>query len=781
MILRFVRLLFTADVMGILLVLSALAVLTSGIAASVPGTLNTQYFFLICLAATAIGFGGSKTQRNGIQASAGIAALGFLLIWIVGARLTQPLLNLLTAIFSTLSTWRPNVQIDITSIQAAWQVIVDASTVLMVRLQTWLAGFDENISVNDSLIRSLFWILIHWLVSAWLGWFAEKRKALIALLPALTVLTVVMAYSERRVEYLLALLIILLLLMGIWHYKTHTILWQKTRVDFSESISIDLGSAVVVITFIVSLLAAVTPSLSWNDLVELLRKRNNNDAAEMLGIQRPVGSIQASPTQSPSMPRDHLLTGSFANSEKVVMIIFTGELPPVPTEMLPAPVPQYYWRDVVYDQYMGTGWASSLAIKQSVAANTPLLPALLNEYHLIKMDVQMVEPEGRIFWSGTLFSLDVPFTAQWRLRPTSDLFADQTALIQADLFAATSDVTAYHAETYIPAPTLDDLRSASSEYPEDIFNRYLVLPRDVPERVRTLAFEITEGIENPYDKAKAIESYLRKTYPYDLEVPAPPSNQDVTDYFLFDLKKGYCDYYATAMVVLARINGLPARFVSGYSPGLYDAPNARYIIRELNAHSWVEVYFPEIGWVEFEPTASLPEIERAAGDFTPLQDIENQESAARLLTRFRMEQVLLWLSPVFGIFALAFLYFTIIERWLILRLEPSLALERIYQNFYRVGRPLTGTWKRSGTSSEYHDTILEAVEQLKSPAWFAQALHQLKENTSALTRVYQSSLFIDYHSTRADALHAWQIWMRLRRQLWIANMLIRWNKLKIIK
>ncbi|MEN9563606.1 MAG: hypothetical protein RIR73_1850 [Chloroflexota bacterium] len=778
MIVRLVRLLFTADVMGILLILSALAVLTSGVAASVPGALNTQYFFLICLAAAVAGFGGSKTRRNGTQASAGIAALGFLLIWIVGARLTQPLLNLLTAIFSTLNTWRPNAQIDMAGIQAAWQVIADASAVLVVRLQTWLVGFNENISVNDPLIRSLFWILVHWLVSAWLGWFAEKRNALVALLPALTVLTVVMAYSERRVEYLLSLLIILLLLMGIWHYKTHTILWQKTRVDFSESISIDLGSAVVAITFIVSLLAAVTPSLSWNDLVELLHKRNDNDTAEMLGIQRPVGSIQASPTQSPSMPRDHLLTGGFANSEKVVMIIFTGELPPVPTEMLPAPVPQYYWRNVVYDQYMGTGWASSLTSKQSITANTPLLPALLNEYHLIKMDVQMVEPEGRIFWSGTLFSLDVPFTAQWRIRPTSDLFANQTALIQADLFAATSDVTAYHAETYIPAPSLDDLRSASTEYPEDIFNRYLVLPRDVPERVRTLAFEITEGIENPYDKAKAIETYLRKTYPYDLEVPAPPSNQDVTDYFLFDLKKGYCDYYATAMVVLARSNGLPARFVSGYSPGLYDAPNARYVIRELNAHSWAEVYFPEIGWVEFEPTASLPEIERTAEEFIPLPDDENQESAAQLLTRFRLEQILLWLSPLLGIFALAFLYFTVIERWLTLRLEPSLALERIYQNFYRAGRPLTGAWKRSGTSSEYHDTIIEAVNRIKSPASLAQTLRQLKENASALTHTYQNSLFIDYHSTHADALRAWQILKRLRHQLWLANILIRWNKLK---
>jgi hypothetical protein len=343
-----------------------------------------------------------------------------------------------------------------------------------------------------------------------------------------------------------------------------------------------------------------------------------------------------------------------------------------------------------------------------------------------------------------------------------------------------SEVTAYHAETYIPAPTLNDLRSATSEYPEEIFNRYLILPRDVPDRVITLAFKITEGIENPYDKAKAIETYLRKNYPYDLEVPAPPPDQDVTDYFLFDLKKGYCDYYATAMVVMARAIGLPARFVSGYSPGSYDAPNARYVIRELNAHSWAEVYFSEIGWVEFEPTASLPVIDREVEELSPLQDPENQESAAQLLTRFRLEQILLWLSPIFIVLAAILFYFTVLQRWLILRLEPSLAIHHIYQNFYHAGRPLTGTWIRSGTSSEYLNKIIEVTEEFKSTSRSHQTFNSLKENTSALTRIYQNSLFVEYHSTRQDARHAWQIWSRLRFQLWIARMIVNWVKLKRI-
>ena len=102
----------------------------------------------------------------------------------------------------------------------------------------------------------------------------------------------------------------------------------------------------------------------------------------------------------------------------------------------------------------------------------------------------------------------------------------------------------------------------------------------------------------------AIEAYLR-TISYTLDVPAPPLDRDVADYFLFDLRRGYCDYFATAMVVLARSVGIPARLVTGYASGGYDVISAQFVVLEKDAHSWVEVYFPSYGWVEFEPTSGL--------------------------------------------------------------------------------------------------------------------------------------------------------------------------------
>jgi len=91
------------------------------------------------------------------------------------------------------------------------------------------------------------------------------------------------------------------------------------------------------------------------------------------------------------------------------------------------------------------------------------------------------------------------------------------------------------------------------------------------------------------------------------------------DYFLFDVKQGYCDYYASAMVMMLRSIGIPARFVAGYAPGDYNSQTSAYVVLEQNAHAWVEVFFPSYGWVQFEPTASQPVLLRPAQ--TPQQAV----------------------------------------------------------------------------------------------------------------------------------------------------------------
>ncbi|MCI0609527.1 MAG: DUF3488 and transglutaminase-like domain-containing protein, partial [Anaerolineae bacterium] len=615
MILRLARKVFTANVIGVLLVIFALQLLTYGISSSLRDT-DTKYLFPICLTAALVGLGLSKSKLNGIQASVLIAALGLIGVWILGAALIPPLIDLFKSISPVIPQLNPALRspivVDTNAIAEAWSIIPQASSALAARLQTWMIGINRNVTVNDALVRNMMWILIVWLISASTGWFAGRRNAIAALLPSVLLLAAVTSYSERKIEAFWSVVFMMLLLMGVWNYKNHAQQWEKQKMDYSESIRYDSGQAVFFFTIFIGLVAFITPSISWREIRDFLREWNQStqsEAAEMLGIQEQAVSSQNPFVPKPSLPRDHLLSGGYAQSQKIVMTISIGELPPIANPSLVSDVPRYYWRSVTYDVYVGAGWVTSSAPPKTYEANTPLIPGLLDGHRLVHLDVQMVQPEGKLFWSGILFSADIPFIADWRVRPQSSLFADQSALLQADMFAAATNAVSYQAESYVPYVTEEQLRTSSTEYPEEIRERYLDLPRSVPERVHQLAQEIAASRTNPYDKAKAIEACLR-TYPYHLEVSAPPEDQDVADYFLFDLKKGYCDYYATAMVVLARSSGLPARFVSGYSSGSYDAPNAQYVVRELNAHSWAEIYFPEIGWVEFEPTGSQPEIER---------------------------------------------------------------------------------------------------------------------------------------------------------------------------
>jgi hypothetical protein len=312
------------------------------------------------------------------------------------------------------------------------------------------------------------------------------------------------------------------------------------------------------------------------------------------------------------------------------------------------------------------------------------------------------------------------------------------------------------------------LRIASTEYPEEIRKNYLQLPSTVPERVRQLAHDLTQTQTNAYDKAKAIEGYLR-AYPYDLEVPAPPEGQDVADYFLFDLKKGYCDYYATAMVVLARASGIPARFVSGYSSGSYDAEKAQYVVRELNAHSWVEVYFPEVGWVEFEPTASQPEISHTLSENELIPEVPPDPFASELLLRFRVERVTNLVLPLALILLSLILYYTVIERWRYLRLTPAAAIEQIYRKLYRSGRPLAGERTKAETAYEFMHKLIRRIDSIGEHSRFARVFRNAGQDVEALTDLYQDSLFADNNIQKQDIRSAVNTWKRLRSRLWLAR------------
>ncbi|MBI4233222.1 MAG: transglutaminase domain-containing protein [Chloroflexi bacterium] len=169
----------------------------------------------------------------------------------------------------------------------------------------------------------------------------------------------------------------------------------------------------------------------------------------------------------------------------------------------------------------------------------------------------------------------------------------------------------YEVGSSVSIATEEELRSADTLYPGWVTDRYLQLPSTTPPRVLGLANRLTRDAPTPYDKAFAIQSYLR-TLGYNTNIPAPPYDADGVSYFLFTLRQGYSDYFASAMAVLLRAAGVPSRMVAGYAPGEWDQQADAYVVRDLDSHGWVEAYFPGYGWVEFEPTPGRTAPSRAA-------------------------------------------------------------------------------------------------------------------------------------------------------------------------
>ena len=169
----------------------------------------------------------------------------------------------------------------------------------------------------------------------------------------------------------------------------------------------------------------------------------------------------------------------------------------------------------------------------------------------------------------------------------------------------------YTMVSYVSLATDDDLREAGTDYHGFIRDHYLALPPDLPQRVRDLAARITEGADTPLDKALRVRDFLRgDRFIYSQDIDAPPVGADGVDFFLFETQTGYSDYYASAMAVMLRSVGVPARMAAGYGPGQYYPDTGMSVVRDLDSHGWVQVYFPGYGWIDFEPTPSWPTHER---------------------------------------------------------------------------------------------------------------------------------------------------------------------------
>ncbi len=256
-----------------------------------------------------------------------------------------------------------------------------------------------------------------------------------------------------------------------------------------------------------------------------------------------------------------------------------------------------YFRGTAFDRYDGHAWVNTRLHRRSLlrsddgafqASTEPLLAptGLRQDILLESLDVpvlfgitgvELIKGEFPVVQMDALGSLYLPYAPSGRFQYT--VYSSPGRLQR------------------------EERTVASFHYPASITGPFLQLP-NMAARVGDLAREVTARAGTPYEKVLAIEQHLRQHYQYSLDVgQAPPINP--VEEFLFTRKTGYCEHYATAMVVMLRTLGIPARLVTGYLPGEWNEYGNYYVIRQRDAHAWVEVYFPRSGWVTFDPTPNV--------------------------------------------------------------------------------------------------------------------------------------------------------------------------------
>ena len=597
---------------------------------------------------------------------------------------------------------------------------------LITRFSYWVhqgvtGGTGRDTLIFVMLLSGLFWILGY---SA--GWNTYRRLRVwrAILPPGIVVLVCVYYYvgPAPLMRYLAFYLLFTLLYVTRSHVFEQEWAWRRERVAYDPALRLDFVRAGLVLTLLVLALAWALPTATavprltatWRRVSDPWRTVQEEWQRLFSGLRRSVGGIVE--PFGPSL----VLGGPRELQDFVLMDIAA------PREG------RYYWRGAVYSYYRGDRWEA--VEKERILLVPGRQPPGMARDALRRPVIQTVTSyaPGRHTLVGASQPVAVEREAEAYINLAEDaplefMRISSVLPLEADArYVVISQVS--HADA-------TSLRQAVTDYPDWVTQTYLQLPVSLPDRVRLLAEEITAEADNPYDRAVALEQYVRQNLTYDLNPPEWPEERDYADFLLFDSRRGYCNGYATALAVLARSVGIPARLAAGYGEGEYDAERGVFRIRKKNAHTWVEIYFPGYGWIEFEPTVSEPPLirpERAEvaseesvppgagpgdwggpeeeGYLEPGSDEASELDIEPLSARRR---ALVWLGAV-GLALVAVILggWWAAENWGLRKLP---AVEQVYARLLRFGRWLGRPLRISDTPFEWERGISAIVPEARGP------------------------------------------------------------------
>ena len=479
--------------------------------------------------------------------------------------------------------------------------------------------------VNDPLFFALLLCIPYWFLSLVAGYQLIRHANVLAAIMPIGVLTLIVhvnnQYGTDRSWVLGAYMLVCLLLVGRHNYLRERKGWIQQRVQIPEESALDFNNAAMISAVTLVIAAWMLPSIltfsaryrdTWGDMTKQWREVSER-FSDMFAAAKYA-------TSSSDFYRDQLSLGTQAlQSETVVFMVYA----PVSAQQLP----RLYWRGRIYDRFDGSRWSTTTTKLRAFKPGDG------------SFDIPYMQRRENLNFTFSVYLKDqttlyVASEPLWISRQASivkaNILAEGEAITTIDEDTEIVALVAYPplemGETYsvnamVANPSIAELREADEAYPEWVTDRYLQLPGNFSGRIRSLAVEITSAQDTPYDKALAITNYLRGHITYSPSIVFPARSVDPLEYFLFDTKRGFCNYYASVEVLMMRAAGIPARLAVGFAQGELDAQSSYYTVRERDAHAWPEAYFPGYGWIEFEPTSNQPLLDRPAEkEQAPAQD-----------------------------------------------------------------------------------------------------------------------------------------------------------------
>lgn len=481
---------------------------------------------------------------------------------------------------------------------------------LQVNFAALLQG--DWLSITNPFRTFLFFVLIWMLVYLIHHWITVRMSIFYFLI--LTVFFI--ATLDTFTEYDGSFAIVKVMLLGL---MITSLLFLKRLVTQSNSEMnlfkyVKLMTPVALLVGVLSVVAILLPKSppQWPDPVPFIQSATGQGEG-LEGDGNGVSKVGYG-------ENDSRLGGSFVADDTVVFLAESET--------------KQYWRVETKDVYTSKGWEQSnyfdgellsFAPDETIQHSLPVGP----EENTNTATVQVLYPYNFIIQPYGMKSvgIDVPnFENQ-----TVELMMDRsTEKMQMLVNRGVIQLNEFTVQYSKPVHLYSELQNPTEQIDASITERYLQLPETLPNRVKELAAEIVEGRETPYDQARAIELYFRQNgFRYDTQdVAVPSEEQDYVDQFLFETKVGYCDNFSTAMVVLLRSVGIPARWVKGFAGGDVVDNNgslSTYEITNNHAHSWVEAYIPNVGWVNFEPTIGFNSTRSIDFDVETETDDEQQD------------------------------------------------------------------------------------------------------------------------------------------------------------